>query len=435
MNRNRKLAVALCAAVSCSALLPLAAAAEESKTITIAWANIMESQQEIWKKYIFDPFTEKHPEVTVDFQCLPDLQSTVRVQIAAGAGPDMFYMDSVDVFDYASAGLILNLEEYRKEYGWDEAMYDWALKSCLYNGELYCIPASVEATAMTYNKDLLDQLGFDVPTTREEYVSICDAALEAGLIPITFGYSGNTLLITWLYEHYLTTYATGEKTAQLLKGEIGFDDPDIRGSFELLKADWDAGYINDKKSGAITNDEARTLFANGKAVFNFEGPWIILGDGQYQEWDFEWGQCAWPSMKDGVPAGSAISLGEAMGVNAASEVSDLCIEMMEDFYSNPERMAAAVAEGFSTPAVIMDDSAYPEDVDENIKKALDTQAANMAGDNIGYAPWGFFPPKLTTFLDDNMDKVFYDTMDMDTFIEKANETIALDFADGFVFAG
>ena len=124
-----------------------------------------------------------------------------------------------------------------------------------------------------------------------------------------------------------------------------------------------------------------------------------------------------------------------MGVNAASEVSDLCIEMMEDFYSNPERMAAAVAEGFSTPAVIMDDSAYPEDVDENIKKALDTQAANMAGDNIGYAPWGFFPPKLTTFLDDNMDKVFYDTMDMDTFIEKANETIALDFADGFVFAG
>ena len=41
----------------------------------------------------------------------------------------------------------------------------------------------------------------------------------------------------------------------------------------------------------------------------------------------------------------------------------------------------------------------------------------------------------TTFLDDNLDKVFYDKMDLDTFIDKANETIAEDFADGYVFAG
>jgi len=85
-------------------LLPMNVMANEgeAKTITIAWTNIMESQQEIWEKYIFEPFEEKHPEVTIDFQCLPDLQNTVRVQVAAGAGPDMFYMDSVDIPDYAS---------------------------------------------------------------------------------------------------------------------------------------------------------------------------------------------------------------------------------------------------------------------------------------------------------------------------------------------
>ena len=56
-------------------------------------------------------------------------------------------------------------------------------------------------------------------------------------------------------------------------------------------------------------------------------------------------------------------------------------------------------------------------------------------ETVGYAPWGFFPAKTTTFLDDNLDKVFYDKMDLDTFIDKANETIAEDFADGYVFAG
>ena len=77
----------------------------------------------------------------------------------------------------------------------------------------------------------------------------------------------------------------------------------------------------------------------------------------------------------------------------------------------------------------------PEDMDENIRKALDAQNENMNLETVGYAPWGFFPAKTTTFLDDNLDKVFYDKMDLDTFIDKANETIAEDFADGYVFAG
>ena len=124
------------------------------------------------------PSQKKHPEVTIDFQRLPDLQNTVRVQVAAGAGPDMFYMDSVDIPDYASTGRILNMEEYRKEYSLDDKMYDWAIKSCLYQDELYALPASVEATAMTYNKDLLDKLGKKVPTTRKEFVDVCDAALK-----------------------------------------------------------------------------------------------------------------------------------------------------------------------------------------------------------------------------------------------------------------
>lgn len=64
----------------------------------------------------------------------------------------MFYMDSVDIPDYASTNRILSLENYRKEYNLDDSMYDWAIRSCLYEDEMYALPASVEATAMTYNK-------------------------------------------------------------------------------------------------------------------------------------------------------------------------------------------------------------------------------------------------------------------------------------------
>ncbi len=84
MRKSKKI-ISLCLTAATVLSLPatVLAETEESKTITIAWTNIMDSQQQIWEKYIFEPFQEKHPEVTIDFQCLPDLQNTVRVQVAA----------------------------------------------------------------------------------------------------------------------------------------------------------------------------------------------------------------------------------------------------------------------------------------------------------------------------------------------------------------
>ena len=85
-----------------------------------------------------------------------------------------------------------------------------------------------------------------LPTERNLWMYVM-RLWKLGLIPVSFGYSGANLLLTWPYEHYLTCYAGGEKTAQLLKGEITFDDPDIKGAFELLKADWDAGISMTKR--------------------------------------------------------------------------------------------------------------------------------------------------------------------------------------------
>ena len=81
----------------------------EKKEINITWTNIKESQQQVWQDYVIKPFQEKHPDVTVNFQGIPDLQNTIRVQIGAGAGPDMFYMDSIDIPDFASTGHLLNI--------------------------------------------------------------------------------------------------------------------------------------------------------------------------------------------------------------------------------------------------------------------------------------------------------------------------------------
>lgn len=439
MKRMKKtismiLALSMIASLGTGAI-PAAADADEDITITISWTNIPSDKQEVWEKYVFAPFKEKHPNVTIDFQCIPDQEQTTRVQLAAGAGMDMFSMDCTDVFDYASAGYILNLEEYREKYNLDEEMYDWALKACEYNGELYAIPHSVETSDLTYNNDLLQELGLKVPETREEFVTACETALENDIIPISWGYSGVPVLVAWFYGHYLTTYAGPENVKKLLTGEITFEDENIRGAFEQMKADWDANYINDKKSGAISNDEARSLFLNGKALFNMEGSWLPMADIPTGSWQFDWGQTRWPSMRDGVAAAGDISVGECIGINSEAEHPELCIELMMDFYLNRKQAGLASSEGFSTAASKLAETDYPEGMPEDSVKAINFEREIMSADTVGYAPWGFFPAKMKVYLDDNLDKILYDQITIDEFIKEAQEKLDQDLAEGYQFAG
>ena len=410
-------------------------AEEEEITITISWTNIPEEKQEIWQKYVIGPFEEKHPNVTVDFQCIPDQEQTTRVQLAAGAGADMFSMDCTDVFDYASSGFIINLEDYREQYNLDDEMYDWALKACEYGGELYAIPHSVESSDMTYNYDLLKELGLEVPTTRDEFVNCCEVALENGIIPVSWGYSGVPVLVAWFYGHYLTTYAGADNVKKLLTGEITFQDENIKGAFELMKADWDAGYINDKMSGAITNDEARSIFMTGGALFNLEGSWFPMADVAVGTWGFDWGQAKWPSMRDGVEAAGDISVGECVGINSDAEHPELCIELLMDFYLNGDLAGQACAEGFSTPAAILTEDNYPEEMHEDSVKAINFEKEIMSGDAVGYAPWGFFPSKMKAYLDESLDKILYDQISVDDFLAEAQALLDQDLADGYTFAG
>lgn len=407
----------------------------EEKTIKFYWANIETNQQDVWEKYVFAPFRKKHPDVTIDAQYLPELQNTLRVQLAAGAGPDIFYIDGTDIPDYTDANVLMDLDKYREKYKLDGTLFDYALKTGEYRGHTYGIPHSIEAACMTYNQSLIDELHQKVPETRKEYEDLCNAASKAGYLPISFGYSGNNIFNGWVYDHYIATYAGVEKEKQLLKGEIDFSDPEIKGAFELLKKDWDSGWINDKKSGAISLDEARSLFGNGKAVLNFEGGWSTLADNLQKNWDFKWGQAKWPSMKDGIPASAGISIGEYIGINAKSKNADLCMEMMCDFYLDEQRVANAVAEGFSTPCREIDSSLYPTDMDPGIKKALDYQNELLSSDNLSYHVFSYWPAKTINYLNDNLDKLFYDQIDLDNLLNQAQDKIEEDFRDGYIFKG
>jgi raffinose/stachyose/melibiose transport system substrate-binding protein len=407
---------------------------QEEATLKFVWGNMEDKDKQIWMDYIFTPFQEKYPHIKVDFQPIPNVADTIKVQVASGGGPDMFMIDAFDVKDFAQAGRLLDMDTYVKQYGWDKIIYPWALDVAKYDGKQYAIPNEYESTMMYYNKDLLDKNGWPVPKTRAEFEKVSSEAKAKGIIPIAYGNASLIAANQFLYEHYITTYGGVNAVKELFQGKIKFTDPKIKGAFELLNADWQKGWWNDKNSTAITPEQARSLFYSQKALFNSEGTWMQTEFAKGVA-NFNWGATSWPSMKEGVPSASSIGVGAVIAVNKNTKYPDAAAQLIDFIYTSVELRAQGVAKGLQPLSRDNDPALYPKDINENSFKVLNAMKDVTADpNNVSYTPWTFYPTKTNQYLYDNLDKVFYGKLTLDNYLNKAQETLDADLKAGFQFA-
>jgi ABC-type glycerol-3-phosphate transport system substrate-binding protein len=407
------------------------------KQIEFHWQTLEESEEQNWRTYFLEPYMEKNPDVVINFETIPENREAFRVQLAAGAGPDIFTMDAFDIKELGDADRILSLEKYSRKYGWKSFMFDWAYNSCEYNGELYALPYAAEVTLIWYNKTFMDQYGWKVPKTRAEFEQSSQKAIGQGLMPIAYGYSGLPLLQQWLYDHYINGYAGAKKLVELLQAKTDFSDPLIQGAFQLLKDDWDRGWWNDKLSGGITINEGRALFTNGKSLFNPEGTWLAYGGIEQMGSNYEFSADAWPSMRDGVGPTTSVANGEVILVNKITKHPDVCADIFNFLYTELDTIAKGIGYGgMEMLGRDVDPSYYPEDIDPYVRLGLElTDRLMRTVDNIGYSPWGFYPNKTNQYLMDNLDRVFLDRATVAEYLAEAQEKFEEDLSDGYVFTG
>jgi ABC-type glycerol-3-phosphate transport system substrate-binding protein len=316
----------------------------EDITLTFYWTSLESDTQDVFREYYIAPFEESHPGVHIDFVCSSDMEANVRVQLAAGAGPDMFRCDCYMIPDYAKSGYIMDLEECA-EANWEGLVYDWALDACRADGDVYALPHAVEVTGLYYNADLLSQLGLEVPSTLEEFENCCQTAIDNGYVAVAYSCGNKANNNQWLIGNYLNTYCGTDAVADLFTGETTFADPQISGAFAKLKEHWDADFYSDGMSEAINGSEGRSQFLNGEALFDPEGTWLSISTVTPGTWGFNWGFTTWPSMRDGVASVGGMAVGQAICVNAATAHADLVQEFLTSIYSASDEW---VAEGIST---------------------------------------------------------------------------------------
>ncbi|MDN3015605.1 extracellular solute-binding protein [Paenibacillus sp. BSR1-1] len=254
------------------------ATGDHGKTLNLYipnYYNDVEKQQ--WAKVV-EKFKELNPGVNVnvangDVQVesgkLPTLlQSGVEPPdaILMNAGPGR-------VSVLSNVNLIQPLNKLYEKNNWKDQLRPFAYDLISGEKNIYELPHMVDAIGFFYNKDVFEQHGIKVPTTKDEFLKALQTLKDKGVAPITVG-ARNGYAIGWLFGVMLESAAGTEKVEELLYGNGKWNDPEIVKVAEMM-ADWvKKGYIT-KESVTQTQADSKFRFLSKKAAMEAEGTYLI----------------------------------------------------------------------------------------------------------------------------------------------------------------
>ncbi|WP_082434178.1 ABC transporter substrate-binding protein [Devosia sp. A16] len=159
------------------AALGLVSPALAQSTITFGyWGDPPELPpfEEIVSKY-----QAAHPDVKIEIQHAPWSGYFTRLdaQLAAGAGPDVFFITNVP--SYAARGALAPLDDLIKQSNFPIDQYvPSSLLTHSYEGKLYSIPRDSAPSALYYNSDAFDAAGVAYPNADWKWADLRDAAIK-----------------------------------------------------------------------------------------------------------------------------------------------------------------------------------------------------------------------------------------------------------------
>jgi raffinose/stachyose/melibiose transport system substrate-binding protein len=398
------------------------------------------AHQETMQRVLVDAFNESQSEYELSVEFRNTVDNDISVALGAGEGPDVVYGSGpAFVAPYAAAGKLVSMDPYSEQYGWQDRILAPIYESGTVGGELYALPNSLNTLGIFYNKEVLDQHGWEVPTTIDELESVMDAAMAEGLYASVTGNKGWRPVNENYSSIFLTHMAGPEVMYQALTGEIPWTSPDIEAAVEKSAQWFQAGYLAGEDYVNLNFVESVQLLADGQSPF-FIGPTLVFqfatdffneDNGNVDDLGF----IPFPTITEGLPS-PLYTLGTtaSLSINAASDHPDgaaavIDFMMSEDFLEN---MTATWPGYWGVP--LQEITANPDDFSglsrEYLLAIADMIDAVNAG-NFGYFSATFFPPATQQeFI--NIDTVWEDTQSAADFLATVQATFEDEQARGLV---
>ena len=143
---------------------------------------------------IVDSFNQSHKDIHVDVTIIPANNSFVQklgTATANGSGPDVVSIDLVFVPYFAKAGALRDISSKANALPYASGFDQAHMRLANYNGKMYALPFTAEASVIFYNKTLFQKAGVDTSKTPTNW-----AELEAAAVKVR-ALGGNTYGYVW----------------------------------------------------------------------------------------------------------------------------------------------------------------------------------------------------------------------------------------------
>lgn len=262
--------------------------ADSGEVVTLSfWRHDYAPEAAAFKKLIAS-FEEKHPNIKIDFQMIPNDQyeTKIRTALAGGNPPDIMALDAPTLASYASQKAIIPLDDYFAKDGNKDDLLKPVIEGLTYNGKMYAAPNNDGTIVMFYNKKMFEEKGIPLPSKNVDeawtWEQVLDAAKKMndpakgvyGWNPTPWGFVGHEGApyseMAFLWQAGAEILSPDGKTA---KGYL--DSPEAKKALTF----WKGLYNVDKVSPKELPQDA---FWNGKVAIHVDGPFAF----QYQQQNF-----------------------------------------------------------------------------------------------------------------------------------------------------
>lgn len=237
------------------------------------WTDVTENNSNYYSyKRALDDMSNAYPEISVNVEAFESYPYQTKIKAASknGQAPDIFISKSDSflkglVDDGSVFCLDAEYENYKAEL--PKSM----MGNSTIDGKVYGIPTVFPVSVIFVNMDVLKKVGYtEVPKTYDELIKCCKALKKNDIIP--FGCAGKE---NWCVMEYLDSIMEkmvgAEKLRSLFRGEASWNNKNIASAVNTFQA-MIKDYF-DPDIVAMSNEEIKQNFINGKYAFYLNGTW------------------------------------------------------------------------------------------------------------------------------------------------------------------
>lgn len=397
------------------------------------WGSTSE-QQAALSKNLVDKFNETHPGFHMTVEYRSSVNKDMAVALSAGEGPDIVYESSPSLaLNYIRAGKYANLDAYAEKYGWADKLLGCMYDSGVYEGSLYSLPMGMNIIGMVYNKNVLAENGWEVPTTVDELTAIMDEAMEKGMYGSVTGNKGWQPTNEDYTSLFLNSFAGADKVYDALTDQTPWTDDALVGAINTSAEWYQKGYLGTDYLSLDWADSAM-LLAEGRAPFYFGPLKFIQNLMGYAVDDMAdaFGFTVFPAVGD-LAATYTVGATGLLAINANTQYKDECAEFLDMLMSNDfvESMAKDWPGYWAVPLTTLDDIDMSQF--EGLSKMFMEGVANAcdainAGD-FGYYNSSYMPAEAFDLMC-IVDSVWLGEKDAASFMQEIDDAFQKEYDAG-----